>query len=48
MLKVQESGRFRGNFNEQQREAYIEDELAPKLWQSLGINMKIMPFMDGN
>jgi hypothetical protein len=48
MLKVQESGRFRGSFNDQQREAYIEDELVTKLWQSLGINLKIMPFMDRN
>jgi hypothetical protein len=48
MLKVQESGRFRGNFNEQQRNVYVEDELVPKLWQSLGINLKIMPFMDRN
>ena len=48
MPKVQTSGRFRGNIDDQRCKAQVEDELVPNLWQSLGINLKIMPFMDGN
>jgi hypothetical protein len=48
MPKAQESRRFCGNSDEQQSKAGVEDELVPNLWQSLGINLKIMPFMDGN
>ena len=48
MPKTQELRRFCGNSDEHQSKAGVEDELVPQLWQSLGINLKIMTFMDGN